>query len=122
MLVLLACEEPTDDVVTDGSTVSYGDLYVYASSIGGDFARDLDGLRIRSATPRMREPKVSLTLPWPRRCMLGDVVDARSMAWGKEHGAWDRSEALPLVVVPTAELLPSMAMLIISVLLRCARP
>lgn len=61
-----------------------------ASSIGGDLARDREWLRMRSATPRIREPKLSLILPWPRRCNGGEAVYARSMEYGncgKEVGA-----------------------------------
>lgn len=82
-----------------------------ASNICGDLARDREWLRMRSATPRIRDPKLSLMLPWPRRCM-GEAVDARSMEYGNcgnELGAWDKSDAVPLVAVAVVEAFPSIA-------------
>lgn len=55
--------------------------------------------RILSATPRMREPKVSLVLALPRRCrdIEGETVWARLMGcgkvWGKDVGVSERSGA-----------------------------
>ena len=77
-----------------GSTVSYGILKAWLSSVWGDFAREREFERMRSATPRMRELKVSLTLPRSRRCIEGEVVDARSIGYGKESGVSDRFEAV----------------------------
>ena len=68
-----------------GGTDSYG--ATYRSSIGGDLARDRDVLRIRSVTPRQRDPNPSLTLPRPLRLAEGDVVLMRSIGAGRDGGA-----------------------------------